>query len=109
LCEAAATLAARTGAAAVVAVTAKGKTARLLAALRPSARILAATANPKTGARLSLVWGVTPVVTPAAALDSVRDTLLRRELLPAGALIVFVSIDPVLGRENTNFVHLETL
>ena len=109
LCEAAVTLAERTRAAAIVAVTESGQTARLLAALRPSARILAATASPQTGARLSLVWGVMPVVTPAPTLDSVRETLASRHLVPAGAIVVFVSMHQVLGRENTNFVHVETL
>ena len=63
LCEAAVALAARAGAAAIVAVTEGGRTARMLAALRPRARILAATPNAATAARLALVWGVTPVVT----------------------------------------------
>jgi pyruvate kinase len=65
LCEAATALAARAGAAAIVAVTEGGRTARILAALRPQARILAATPNVATAARLALVWGVTPIVAPA--------------------------------------------
>lgn len=109
LCEAAVTLAERSRAAAIVAVTESGQTARLLATLRPSARILAATASPQTGARLSLVWGVTPVVTPEPTLASVRATLAARRLVPAGAIVVFVSMHQVLGREDTNFVHVETL
>jgi pyruvate kinase len=109
LCAAATTLADRTGAAAIVAVTESGRTARTLAALRPRARILAATASAQTGARLSLVWGVTPVVTPEATLSGVRAALRRRNDLAPGVVIVFVSMHQTLGRENTNFVHVETL
>jgi pyruvate kinase len=108
LCEAAVTLAERSRAAAIVAVTESGHTARMLSTLRPRARILAATASPQTGARLSLVWGVQPIVTPEPTLDSVRATLIERGLVPAGATVVFVSMHPELGgRENTNFVHVE--
>jgi pyruvate kinase len=109
LCEAAVTLAERARAIAVVAVTGSGQTARMLAALRPSARVFAATASPQTGARLSLVWGVTPVVTPEPTLESVRETLTTLRLVPAGAVVVFVSMHPSLGRETTNFVHVETV
>jgi pyruvate kinase len=109
LCEAAVTLAERARAIAVVAVTGSGQTARMLAALRPSARVFAATASPQTGARLSLVWGVTPVVTPEPTLESVRETLTTLRLVPVGAVVVFVSMHPSLGRETTNFVHVETV
>jgi pyruvate kinase len=109
LCEAAAALADRARAAAIVAVTRAGRTARLLAALRPSARILAVTGAPKTAARLALVWGVTPVTTDRLAPEAVRETLVTRNLVPPGAVVVFVSMHPVLSREGTNFVRIERL
>jgi pyruvate kinase len=107
LCEAAVTLAQSAKAAAIVAVTEAGKTARMLAALRPTATILAATPNRQTAARLSLVWGVTPVLTDATALAAVRDAVVARALVPAGSVVVFVAIRPVLGHDGTNFVHVE--
>lgn len=107
LCEAAVTLAERARAAAIVAVTEAGHTARMLASLRPSARILAATPSRATAARLSLVWGVTPVVTDEASLAAVRDVLAARALVPSGAAIVFVAMRPALGRDGSNFVHVE--
>ena len=106
LCEAAVALAERTRAAAVVAVTRAGRTARMLAALRPSARILAITSAPKTAARLALVWGVTPVVSEALEPDDVRKTL--ETLVPAGSIVVFVSMHPVLSR-GTNYLRIERL
>ena len=109
LCEAAVALADETRADAIVAVTGAGTTARLLAALRPRARILAATPNAATAARLTLVWGVTPVITSGAVLPAVRDALLGQGLVPAGTVVVFVSIHPILGREDANFIHIERL
>jgi len=109
LCEAAVALADRARASAIVALTSAGRTPRTLAALRPAARILAATPSAQTAARLSLVWGVTPIVIEAATLGAVRDVLVNRALMPSGAVVVFVSMHSVLGREETNFVHVERL
>lgn len=109
LCEAAVALAARAGASALVAVTKAGMTPRLLAALRPSARIIAATASAQTAARLGLVWGVTPVVTDAATVAAVRETLRARDLVPAGSTVVFVAMQAALGRDAGNYVIVEQL
>jgi pyruvate kinase len=106
LCEAAVALADRTRAAAVVAVTRAGRTARMLAALRPGARILAITSAPKTAARLALVWGVTPVITEDLEPDGIRATL--ESLVPTGSIVVFVSMHPVLSR-GTNYLRIERL
>jgi pyruvate kinase len=108
LCEAAVTLATRAGAAAIVAVTDGGRTARLLSALRPRARIIAAAPTPEVAARLNLFWGVTSVVAPASPPE-LRRMLLEQALVSSGAVIVVVSIGPDLGRQDANFVHVETL
>jgi pyruvate kinase len=109
LCEAAVALATRAGATAIVAVTKAGMTPRLLSALRPAARIIAATPRETTAARLGLVWGVTPILTEAANLPAVRETLLARALVPEGETIVFVAMHAALGREATNFLVVERM
>jgi pyruvate kinase len=109
LCEAAVALAERARATAIVALTGSGRTARMLAALRPAARILAATPNTRTAAALSLVWGVTPLVTDRPELGVVRDLLVARNVVSAGAVVVFVAMRAALGRDGTNFVHVERL
>ncbi len=109
LCEAAVALAARAGAAAIVAVTKAGMTPRLLSALRPSARIIAATANPQTAARLGLVWGVTPIVTEAATLVAVRETLLAGSMVPAGSTVVFVAMHAELTHDASNYLTVEQM
>ncbi|HET9371660.1 MAG TPA: pyruvate kinase [Vicinamibacterales bacterium] len=109
LAEAAVTLAARAGAAAIVAVTEGGKTARMLAALRPPVPLLAATASAHTGARLSLVWGITPLVAADASIPALRHAITERGLLSAGTAVVFVAIHPELGHDGSNFVRVERL
>ena len=108
LCEAAVALASRAGAAAIVAVTEAGRTARLLSALRPRARILAAASTAAVAARLNVIWGVTPFVSPPDPAEA-RRLLLDRGLVTAGSVVVFVSIGTALGRADANFVHVETL
>jgi pyruvate kinase len=107
LCEAALTLAERSRAAAIVAVTQAGHTARMLAALRPSARIIAATPSGRTAATLSLVWGVTPVITHYTTIAAVRQLLVARGLVPNGAVVVYVAVNTVLGSNDANFLHVE--
>jgi len=109
LCEAAVALADRAGATAIVAVTKAGMTPRLLSALRPAARIIAATSNAQTAARLSLVWGVSAMVTPANQLPAVREALLSQAMVPLGDTIVFVAMHAALGREADNYLVVERM
>mgnify|MGYP006286465257 FL=1 len=103
------TLAARSGAVAIVAVTEAGKTPRMLAALRPDAQILAATPSARTAAQLSLTWGVTPVITGAMTIPGVRDTLRARNIVRPGDVVVFVSMHPKLSQDGRNFIHVERI
>jgi pyruvate kinase len=107
LCEAAIALADRAHAPVILALTHAGKTARLLAAMRPESRILAITPSRETAAGLALVWGVTPVVTDHRAIGLVRQHVVDRGLASTGDVIVFVSAHATLGHENINFVHVE--
>jgi pyruvate kinase len=109
VCEAAVTMAGRAGASAIIAVTKAGRTPRLLSALRPSARIIAATSNERTAARLSLVWGVTPMLTEANTLPAVREMLLSCAVVPGGDTIVFVAMHAKLGQEADNYVVVEKM
>src|SRR5262245_25027974 len=62
ICEAAVTLAEHARAAAIVAVTRGGKTARALSALRPPVPVVAVTDRDQMARRLTLSWGVLPIV-----------------------------------------------
>ena len=114
LCEAAVTLADRSAAQAIVAVTRGGTTARWLSALRPHAPIIAATERAVTGRRLTLYWGVVPLCMPIGEnLDeaSVRigAALVERGLVAAGATAVFVSISSDRSRRDANYLKIQRL
>jgi pyruvate kinase len=111
ICDAAVTLAEHANAAAIVAVTRGGKTARVLSALRPRVPILAATDQGTIARRLALSWGVTPVLTDLsgdleAAAPRIGRELVSRGTLAAGAVVVLVSINPNVAPGSTNFVKL---
>ena len=113
ICEAAVTLAARGHAEAIVAITRSGRTARLLAALRPDAPIYAITGRPEVARRLALVWGVTPVVTDLAEgivpFGPLVARLSSEGALRAGAPSVLVSVHPDLTRSDANYLRLVTV
>jgi pyruvate kinase len=114
LCQAAVTLADRSAAQAIVAVTRGGTTARSLSALRPHAPIFAATERPDTGRRLTLYWGVVPLCMPLGdnldeASTRVGAQLVERGLVSAGATAVFVSINADLSRRDANYLTIQRL
>jgi pyruvate kinase len=114
ICEAAMTLAASGGAAAIVAVTREGKTARVLAALRPSVPIHAVTAHESVARRLMLHRGVEPIAVDAALLDdsdgaAIERHLAERGMLRRGETIVFVSINADLTRHDANFLRIRRI
>jgi pyruvate kinase len=112
LCEAAVTLAERSGAQAIVAVTRGGGTARRLSALRPHARILATTDRDETARRLTLYWGVQPVCTDIGEAVESASTLIGQQLVDRGLVrsgddVVFVSIHPDLSRRDANYLKIQ--
>ena len=112
ICEAAVTLATRGGAAAIVAITRGGKTARLLSALRPAVPIYAATDQPGIARRLTLAWGVVPLLEDLSgevsdAASRIGETLVARGSVAAGSVVVLVSITPDLARGRSNFVKVQ--
>jgi pyruvate kinase len=111
VCEAAVTLAERGEAAAIVAVTRAGKTARVLSALRPRAPIYAATDRPEVARPLNVLWGVVPVLTDVDDDVNVTASRIGRELVMRGAIepgsvIVLVSVTTELTYGPSNFLKL---
>jgi pyruvate kinase len=114
LCEAAVTLADRSAAQAIVAITRGGTTARRLSALRPQAPIIAATEREVTARRLTLHWGVVPLCLPIGenldeASARVGTQLVQRGLVAAGATAVYVSISDDLSRRDANYLKIHRL
>ncbi|HUK34491.1 MAG TPA: pyruvate kinase [Vicinamibacterales bacterium] len=114
LCEAAVTLASRGRAAAIVAITRGGSTARRLAALRPRVPIIAACERHEVARRLSLHWGVLPIcVDIGDNVDTVGSSvgrdLVSSGLVSAGASVVLVSTDADLARTDANYLKVQKL
>lgn len=114
ICEAAVTLAERSRAKAIVAVTRGGGTARRLSALRPRVPIIATTDRDDTARRLAPYWGVLPVRTDIAENLSaagllIGQQLVRRRLIEAGESVVLVSIHADLRRTNANYLKIQQL
>jgi pyruvate kinase len=111
LAAAAARLAEAIDAAAIVAPTRTGESARRLAAFRPRRPILAYSRVPATTRQLRLAWGVTPVdlAVPAGA-DSLAATLeAARHDLGHGARVVVLDIAPPGARGVASLVNAITL
>jgi len=114
LCEAAVMIANRDDAQAIVAVTRGGGTARRLAALRPRAPIFATTDRDEMARRLTLYWGVMPVCTDIGENVDAAGTLIGRELVtrglvPAGCVVVLISISADLTRNDANYLKIQQL
>jgi pyruvate kinase len=114
LCEAAVTLADRSDARAIVAVTRGGATARRLSALRPHAPIVAATERVETARRLTLYWGIVPLIADIgenldAASGRIGRHLLEHGICAAGTAVVFVSVNADLSRGDANYLKIQRL
>ena len=114
LCDAAVTLAEHAGAAAIVAVTRGGKTARALSALRPPVPIVAVTDSDHIARRLMLSWGVLPIVADLSGdvgivTERLGQELVRRDVVPASAVIVLVSVTPDLAPGPSNFLKIHRI
>jgi pyruvate kinase len=112
VCESAVTLAERADAAAIVAVTRGGQTARVLSALRPRVTIFGATDRADIARRLALAWGVVPVLTDlsgdvSVAASRIGAELVTRGVLAAGSVIVLVSVMADLTPGPSNFVKVQ--
>jgi pyruvate kinase len=112
VCEAAVTLAERGNAQAIVAVTRGGTTARVLSALRSRVPVFAATDRAEVARRLTLLWGVVPVLTDLSgdvtvAAGRIGDELVSRRALEAGSVIVLVSVTAEVAQGASNFLKLQ--
>lgn len=102
------------GAAAIVAATESGSTARRVARLRPRRPVVALTHNPATARRLALVWGVRPVL--AQAIGDV-DALIARSVQAAvdaglarsGDQVVVTAGVPIGRPGTTNLLKVVTV
>ena len=109
MCEAAVTLASTGQAEAIVALTLGGKTAQLLSSLRPRANIIAVTPSDAVARRLNLYWGVRSVVSDLEDVRALQGPVRSAMDLSPRAVVVFININPDLGRQDANFLNVQRL
>jgi pyruvate kinase len=101
-------------AAALVAFTETGSSARLLARERPRLPLLAFTSQPVTRSQLALSWGVETFVVPRVdstddMVRQVNDELLRLDRAKVGDIVVIVAGTPPGTSGSTNTLRVHTL
>lgn len=108
-CVAAETL----GAAAIIAVTQSGRSARMVSRYRPDCPIIASTMSEDVAHQLSISWGVIPVLTGKGdSTDEIFDLAVKSSveagLLGSGDLVILAGGSPagVSGTTNTMKVHI---
>lgn len=98
---------------AILSATESGHTAKMISKYRPKAPIIAVTSNEKVCRKLSLVWGVTPLLGPRAEttdemLKITVEEALKADLVKRGDLVVITAGVPVgeIGTTNLLKVHV---
>ncbi|MEI7024903.1 pyruvate kinase [Paenibacillus sp. y28] len=99
---------------AIITPTETGFTARMVAKYRPKAPIVAITKHPKTLGRLSMLWGVIPVLGDNAPLidDVVESAIMNGRnsgLVGDGDLVVVCAGIPMGQAGATNMIKIEQL
>jgi pyruvate kinase len=112
LADAAVETAFETGARAIVAITASGRTARLISARRPSVPLYAFAPDAAVRRRVSIMWGVVaepvePIPDPDLIIEDVSERLRRGRRVRRGDRVIFVFGSPLWGEgTHTNTVRV---
>lgn len=99
---------------AIVAFTQSGTTARLVSKFRPECRIIGATLAEHIARRMSICWGVTPLVfkkvhNTETLLRDVDERLLETKLARRGDVVVITSGVPVSASGTTNLMKIHRI
>jgi pyruvate kinase len=102
------------GAAAILASTDSGLTARLISRFRPKTPVVAVTTRPETLRRLALSWGVFPLLAPHLKdtdhmLRVVEEAALRAGILTSGERVVITAGTPIGVRGATNLIKADVI
>jgi len=95
----------------IVCFTSSGFTAQQVSGYRPEAPIIGATQHRRVLARMSLYWGVEPILTPKAEtiddmIESVERELLKRRMVRKGDNIIITAGYPLGVAGKTNMMQL---
>lgn len=97
------------GASAIVTPTSSGRTARAVARYRPAQPIVAITPDQGTYRRLSLSWGITPLLvgdllSTDDMIEKSKDAVIRAGMLAPGDTLVITAGHPVGVSGSTNLI-----
>ncbi|KGK83940.1 pyruvate kinase [Desulfosporosinus sp. HMP52] len=101
-------------AAAILTPTHSGLTARMISKYRPMAMIIAATPFDNTARKLSLLWGVQPIIVPESPgtdemLAVTVNTSLNKSLIQAGDVVVITAGVPIGKVGSTNMIKVQIM
>lgn len=99
---------------AIIAPTESGTTAKMISKYRPESPIIAVTSSEFAAKKLTLVWGVQPIVgTPVSSTDEVFATAveesLKHEYVDHGDLVVITAGVPVGKAGTTNLMKVHVI
>jgi len=99
------------GAAAIITCTKSGYTARMVSRYRPKAPIIATTPNDNVARKLSIVWGVYPIVSDEVSttdemIDSSVKAALEAGFIRNGDVVVISAGIPVAMTGTTNMIKV---
>jgi len=108
------TIAKELQAAAILTPTHSGLTARMISKYRPIAMIVAATPFAATARKLSLQWGVQPILVPQSTgtdemLSITVNTSLNQNFIHAGDVVVITAGVPIGKVGSTNMIKVQIM
>lgn len=108
------TTATELGASAIITATSSGYTSKAISKFRPKAPIIAATTKESVMRKLSLVWGVYPVLSPySSTTDDVIELSIQSTVeanyVKEGDLVVITAGIPVGLAGSTNLIKVHTI
>lgn len=102
------------GASAIITATSSGYTSKAISKFKPKSPIIAATTSESVMRRLSLVWGVYPVLSPYSnSTDDVIElsiqSAVEKGYVKEGELVVITAGIPVGTSGSTNLIKVHTI
>ncbi|MCK9444865.1 MAG: pyruvate kinase [Tissierellaceae bacterium] len=102
------------GASAIITATSSGYTSKAISKFRPKSPIIAATTTESVMRRLSLVWGVYPVLSPYSdSTDEVIElsiqSAIEKGYVKEGDLVIITAGIPVATAGSTNLIKVHTI
>lgn len=102
------------GVSCIAALTYSGKTVRSISNRRPSAPIISITQDLRTSRKVSLYWGVYPLMIPNVqttdeTIEHIKQELVTQKIATKGSTILVTIGRPLTTRSRTNMISIEKI